>query len=102
MSSNRQTDDNESGSGEYIIYDYDAELHREWAAEREQEKLNTYQNARQLHPGYAFNKDIDAHLENLDVETRGLQDNIQGISNLISTLNFVNSTDRIKTQVKTT
>jgi hypothetical protein len=93
MSSGNQADEDSGSEQEerhYIIYDYDGDLNREWAAEREQEKLNTYRNARQLHPSYAFNKDIDAHLENLDVETRRLQDNIQRIGNLISNLNFNN------------
>ena len=86
-SDQRQTDDDEE---HYIIYDYDAELHKEWAAEREQERLNTYRNAKQLHPSYAFNKDIDAHIENLNVESKRIQDNVQRISNLISNLNFEN------------
>jgi hypothetical protein len=86
--SSDQADDGEEEH--YIIYDYDAELQREWAEEREQERLNTYRNARQLHPSYVFNKDIDTHLENLNVESKRIQDNVQRISNLISNLNLEN------------
>ena len=59
-------------------------------SEREQERLNTYRNARQLHPSYVFNKDIDTHLENLNVESKRIQDNIQKIGNIISNLNLEN------------
>ena len=53
----------------YMIYDYDAELHKKWGLERRaneaKELLRVYSASRSLTPSYIFNQDIERRIEDL-------------------------------------